>query len=45
MDGSIDFALSAPEPALASMFRDVYAAGEPEPEPLVARLNRIYAKT
>jgi pyruvate dehydrogenase E1 component alpha subunit len=45
MDGSIDFALSAPEPALASMFRDVYAAGEPEPEPLVARLNRIYART
>lgn len=45
MDASIDFALEGVEPPLASMFRDVYAPGEPEPEPLAARLDRVFART
>jgi pyruvate dehydrogenase E1 component alpha subunit len=45
MDASIDFALAGSEPPLSSMFRDVYAADQPQPEPLEARLNRIYARS
>lgn len=44
MDATIEFAAASAAPPLSSMFRDVYAAGEPEPEPLRARLNRILSK-
>jgi hypothetical protein len=32
------------EPALSSMFRDVFAPGEPEPEPVRTRIERILAR-
>lgn len=44
MDASLDFAQAGSEPPLASMFRDVYAPGEPEPEPLATRLDRVFAR-
>jgi pyruvate dehydrogenase E1 component alpha subunit len=44
MDGTIDFAIAAAAPPPASMFEDVYAAGEPEPEPVRARLDRVLAR-
>ncbi|WAJ29690.1 thiamine pyrophosphate-dependent dehydrogenase E1 component subunit alpha [Antarcticirhabdus aurantiaca] len=44
MDATIDFAAASSAPPLSSMFRDVYAVGEPEPEPLRVRLNRILSK-
>lgn len=44
MDDAIDFAVSAQAPSLGSMFRDVYAEGEPEPEPLKIRLDRVLAR-
>lgn len=44
MDGAIDFAIAAEAPPLTSMFRDVYAAGQPEPEPVKARLDRVLAR-
>lgn len=44
MDGTIDFAIAGSEPPLASMFRDVYAPGEPEPEPVRTRIDRILAR-
>ncbi len=44
MDATIDFAISSEQPPLASMFRDVYAPGEPEPEPVRARIDRILAR-
>lgn len=44
MDATIDFAVSEPEPPLTSMFRDVYDPGQPEPEPVRARLNRVLAR-
>ena len=44
MDASLDFAQASSEPPLASMFRDVYAPGEPEPEPLATRLDRVFAR-
>ena len=44
MDESIDFALAGNEPPLASMFRDVYAPGEPEPESVATRLDRVFAR-
>jgi pyruvate dehydrogenase E1 component alpha subunit len=43
MSATIDFAAKSPEPSLNSMFRDVYAPGEPEPEPVRLRLRRILA--
>jgi pyruvate dehydrogenase E1 component alpha subunit len=43
MKATIDFAANSPEPPLSSMFRDVYAPGEPEPEPVRTRLRRILA--
>jgi pyruvate dehydrogenase E1 component alpha subunit len=43
MDATIDFAIAATEPPLASMFRDVYAPTEPEPEPVRARIDRVLA--
>ena len=44
MDAAIDFTVSATEPSLNSMFRDIYASGEPEPEPVAVRINRILAR-
>lgn len=44
MDASIDVAIRAGAPALDSMFRDVYAPGEPEPEGVRARLDRVLAE-
>ncbi len=43
MNATIDFAAAAEAPPHASMFRDVYGPGEPEPEPLQRRLDRILA--
>jgi len=43
MDATIDFTVASTEPPLGSMFRDVYAPGEPEPEPVAARIDRILA--
>jgi len=44
MDATIDFAVESDEPALSSMFRDVFAPGEAEPEPVRTRLDRILAR-
>ncbi|MDD9717484.1 thiamine pyrophosphate-dependent dehydrogenase E1 component subunit alpha [Dinoroseobacter sp. PD6] len=44
MDGSIDFAVAGNEPQMQSMFRDVYAPSQPEPEPVRTRLDRILAQ-
>lgn len=44
MDATVDFAISGNEPQLSSMFRDVYAPGEPEPEPARTRLERVLAR-
>lgn len=44
MAAAIDFAIAAAPPAQASIFRDVYAVGEPEPEPLRARIDRVLAR-
>ncbi len=43
MDAAIDFAASAAPPAYEALFRDVFAPGQPMPEPLRARLDRILA--
>ena len=44
MDATIDFAVESRAPALSSMFRDVYAVGEPEPEPVGVRIDRVLAR-
>lgn len=44
MDATIDFTAAAAAPPAESMFRDVYGPGEPEPEPLRTRLDRILAQ-
>jgi pyruvate dehydrogenase E1 component alpha subunit len=44
MDATIDFTIAATEPPLASMFRDVYDPGEPEPEPVRTRIDRVLAR-
>lgn len=44
MDATIDFAIAAHQPPLSSMFRDVYAPGQSEPEPVMTRIERILAK-
>ncbi|MDJ1007418.1 MAG: thiamine pyrophosphate-dependent enzyme [Paracoccaceae bacterium] len=44
MDASIDYAIGSDEPPLEAMFRDVFAPGEPEPEPVAARLDRVLAR-
>ena len=43
MSAAVDFAASSSQPPLASMFRDVFAPGEPEPEPVRTRLRRVLA--
>ncbi|GLS87149.1 dehydrogenase [Cypionkella aquatica] len=44
MDATIDFTVAQHEPPLSSMFRDVYAPEEPEPEPVRTRIDRILAR-
>lgn len=44
MDATIDFTVESKAPPLTSMFRDVYAIGEPEPEPVRTRIDRVLAK-
>lgn len=44
MDATIDFAVSASEPPLTSMFKDVYDPSQPEPEPVQNRLARVLAR-
>ncbi|MBY5934915.1 thiamine pyrophosphate-dependent dehydrogenase E1 component subunit alpha [Tateyamaria omphalii] len=44
MDASIDFAVAGQEPQMASMFRDVYDAAQPEPEPVRTRIDRVLAQ-
>lgn len=44
MDATIDFAINSQEPTLDMMFRDVFASGQPEPEPVRQRIQRILAR-
>lgn len=44
MDATIDFTVASQAPQLTSMFKDVYAVDEPEPEPLRTRIDRILSK-
>ncbi|MEI4488733.1 thiamine pyrophosphate-dependent enzyme [Frigidibacter sp. MR17.14] len=44
MDATIDFTTAQTEPPLSSMFRDVYAPEEPEPEPVRTRIARVLAR-
>lgn len=44
MDATIDFTIAQKEPPLSSMFRDVYAPEEPEPEPVRTRIDRVLAR-
>ena len=44
MDATIDFAAASDAPPQNSMFRDVFAPDQPEPEPLRTRLDRILAR-
>lgn len=43
MDATIDFAVNSKEPPLSSLFRDVFAPDESEPEPVRTRLDRVLA--
>ena len=43
MDATIDLTAAAGQPPARSMFRDVFGPGEPEPEPLARRLDRVLA--
>jgi len=44
MDRSVDFAVAAAAPGTASLFRDVFADGEPAPEPVAARIARVLSE-
>ena len=44
MDATIDFTVAAERPPTEAMFRDVFGVGEPEPEPLRTRLDRVLAR-
>jgi len=44
MDATIEFTINSKEPALNTMFRDVYAKDQPEPEPVSTRINRVLEK-
>lgn len=44
MDATIDFTVAQQEPPLSSMFRDVYAPDQPEPEPVRTRIDRVLAR-
>lgn len=41
MDATIDFTIKSEAPALDTMFRDVFAPDQLEPEPVRTRINRI----
>ena len=43
MGAAIEFTAGSPQPPLSSMFRDVLAPGEPEPEPVRTRFHRVLA--
>jgi TPP-dependent pyruvate/acetoin dehydrogenase alpha subunit len=44
MSASIDFTARSPAPALDTMFRDVYGEGQPMPESIKDRLDRVLAR-
>jgi pyruvate dehydrogenase E1 component alpha subunit len=44
MDATIDFTAESKAPPLSSMFKDVYAVGEPEPESVATRIDRVLAR-
>ena len=44
MDATIDFTIDSDEPALNTMFRDVFAPDQPEPEPVRTRIDRVLAR-
>lgn len=44
MDAGIEFTLTSDAPDLSTMFRDVFAPGQPEPEPVRARIDRVLAR-
>lgn len=44
MDATIDFTVDSKAPPLTSMFKDVYAVGEPEPEPVRTRIERVLSR-
>jgi pyruvate dehydrogenase E1 component alpha subunit len=44
MAAIVDFAEAATPPAAATMFRDVFAPGETEPEPVRTRIARVLAR-
>lgn len=44
MDATIDFTVESKAPPLTSMFKDVYAVGEPEPEPVRTRIDRVLSR-
>jgi pyruvate dehydrogenase E1 component alpha subunit len=44
MEATISFTMAQSEPAIASMFRDVYAPDQPEPEPIQVRIDRVLAR-
>jgi pyruvate dehydrogenase E1 component alpha subunit len=44
MDATIGFTVESAEPALDTMFRDVFAPGQPEPEPVRRRIDRVLAR-
>ncbi|MFQ6158048.1 thiamine pyrophosphate-dependent dehydrogenase E1 component subunit alpha [Sinorhizobium meliloti] len=44
MDATIDFTVESKAPPLGSMFKDVYAVGEPEPESVSTRIDRVLAR-
>ena len=44
MDATIDFTVESKAPQPNTMFRDVYAVGEPEPEPVRTRIDRVLAR-
>lgn len=44
MDGALTHAMTAPAPALGTMFEDVYAPGTPAPRPQADRLRAVLAE-
>ncbi len=44
MSASIEFAARSPAPQLDTMFRDVYGEGQPRPESIKTRLDRVLAR-
>ena len=44
MDATIDFTNKSEEPAVSTMFYDVFAPDQPKPEPVQTRIDRVLAK-